>query len=75
MYGYLTYILVESVRDDFFSYWLGLEGIITLFALLTLSHLFISSSRKTLVSKNVCNSPGCCNASNSKNHDEGVNEL
>lgn len=29
-YSYLSYILVETMRDDFFSYWLGLEGITTL---------------------------------------------
>ena len=34
VYSYLAYILVESMRDDFFSYWLGLEGLVTLVLLL-----------------------------------------
>jgi oligosaccharide repeat unit polymerase len=34
VYSYMAYILVESIRDDFFSYWLGLEGIVILVFLL-----------------------------------------
>lgn len=48
VYSYLSYILVESMRDDFFSYWLGLEGLVTLFLLLLCNHFVFAAHEESL---------------------------
>lgn len=48
VYSYLSYILVESMRDDFFSYWFGLEGLVTLFLLLLFNSWVFAGGEKEL---------------------------